>query len=346
MHTAVQSVVDGNGVVDAGTWRTFWDDLAAGRLAAGETVALLASLSARAPAGPTVAAFVESLRERVPAPADRLDGAVNLVGTGGGPPTFNVSTAAALVAATLGVPVAKSGSGGFTSRCGSLELLGLLGIPLARSHEAVADMLDRHGVAFAGGAVYPPELTDLARSLHPLDLRRLGRFVNSVGPFLAVLPVSVQVVGASGAAPLPQLRYLAERCRDRDVWLCTNALGIDELVSFVPNVILRNRRSGAVALAARGPVAGEPEPSLADLAPAPRVSAVAGHFLDILAGVGPEAALRTVCLNAAAAVVAAGHTDDWDEAEAAARSVLDRGAAVGLVERLRAGREHTVAVAP
>ena len=180
------------------TWRTFWDDLAAGRLAAGETVALLASLSARAPAGPTVAAFVESLRERVPAPADRLDGAGQPGRHGGGPPTFNVSTAAApWWPPPSACPWPSPGRAGSPAVADRSSCWGCGVSPCAVARGGSGHARPPRG-RLAGGAVYPPELTDLARSLHPLDLRRLGRFVNSVGPFLAVLPVSVQVVGASG----------------------------------------------------------------------------------------------------------------------------------------------------
>lgn len=341
MQEAVEALVNGDRVVGTDAWRALWDDLARGTLAPGETVALLASLATRTPDRTTVRSFVAALRERSPRPEARFHGAVNLGGTGGGPPTMNISTAAGFVAAELGVKVAKTGSGGYSGRCGSLELLELLGVPLARSYDATGEMLDRFGVAFAREFVYPAELSLLARSVRPLDLRRLGRFVNLVGPFLAVLPVTAQVVGVSAAAPLPQLRHLADACDDRDVWLCTNDLGVDELVSFTTNTIIRNRGGGTVVCAARPPGPGETHGALADLAPAGRASTIARHFMDVLGGTGPGPAANTVCLNAAAAVVASGATDDWDAAVRSARDVVDSGAAVRLVERMRSShRRH------
>ncbi|MFI0977453.1 anthranilate phosphoribosyltransferase [Streptomyces sp. NPDC021093] len=339
MHEVPLALLTRDRPVEQRMWRSFWDRLHEGGLQRGETVALLASLSTRMPDPETLGGFLRSLDERRPQPVGRPDGTVNIVGTGGGPSTFNISTAAAFVAAAMGVRVAKTGSRAYTSSCGSYDLLELLGIPLTTSYEQTDATLERYGIAFPGPFVYPRELMLLAKSILPLELRTLGRFINSVGPFLAALPVSYQLIGVADPALLPSLRYVADGTADRRIWLCGNALGIDELVSSVDNVIHVNDGSGEQRLRA-----DEPAPtSIADLRPAGHKDTVVAHFLEVLSGKGGELATRTVCLNAAALAVASGLADDWADARAAAEDALISGAALDLVHRLRARPVHSTA---
>jgi anthranilate phosphoribosyltransferase len=333
MHDALVALLDRDRV-DEPAWLSFWEHLETGELARGEAVALLASLSTQLPDHETLTGLLRSLDQRRSAPAVRFPDAVNIVGTGGGPSTFNISTAAAFVAATLGVDVVKSGSRAYTSRCGSLDLLEQLGIPLTKSYGQTAEALDRCHLAFTGYFVYPAELTRLGRSILPLGLRPFGRFLNAVGPFLAALPVAAQITGVADHSLLPCLRGIASTIPDRTVWLCSNALGADELLSFTDNVVYTNAGSGQILVPAhrQGPEGG----GLADLRPAAVGEATVPRFLDVLSGGGGPVATRTIALNAAAMVVASGATDSWATATAAATDAIESGAAVELVGRLQA----------
>ena len=98
-------------------------------------------------------------------------------------------------------------------------------------------MLERFGIAFAGHYVYPRELALLARVVLPLPMKAFGRFLNAVGPFLADVPAAAQLTGVSDWALLPKLKPLVVRIANRRIWLSTNAIGADELISFVDNVV-------------------------------------------------------------------------------------------------------------
>jgi anthranilate phosphoribosyltransferase len=332
MHDALVALLDRDRVSEP-AWLSFWEHLEAGQLERGEAVALLASLTTQLPDHETLTGLLRTLDQRRSTPTVRFPDAVNIVGTGGGPSTFNISTAAAFVAATLGVDVVKSGSRAYTSRCGSLDLLEQLGIPLTKSYEQTGETLDRFHLAFAGYFVYPTELTRLGRSILPLGLRPFGRFLNAVGPFLAGLPVAAQITGVADDSLLPYLRGVASTVQDRTVWLCVNALGADELISFTDNVVYTNDRSRQIVVPAhRETGAG----TLADLRPAEASASVVPHFLDVLSGGGGPVATRTIALNAAAMVVARGLTDSWPTATAAAIEAIESGAALDLVGRLQA----------
>src|SRR5919108_1917381 len=99
MHDAVVALLDRSRSVDTPAWRSFWDQLHDGGLGRGDTVALLASLATQLPDHETLRSLLASLDERRPAVSttERFAGAVNIVGTGGGPPPFHVSTPAAFV---------------------------------------------------------------------------------------------------------------------------------------------------------------------------------------------------------------------------------------------------------
>ncbi|MFF3002701.1 anthranilate phosphoribosyltransferase [Kitasatospora sp. NPDC057940] len=348
MHEVLRALIGRDrAVVDQEMWGSFWDQLRDGALRSGETVALLSSLSTRMPDRDTLVAMLRSLDERRPAVPARLDGTANIVGTGGGPATFNISTAAAFVAAALGVRIVKTGSRAYTSTCGSHDLLDSLGIRTTASYEQTDDLLERFGIAFPGNFVYPREVALLARSIVPMDLRMIGGFVNSVGPFLAAVPVSAQLVGVSDHALLPVLGPVAATVADRRIWLCSNELGVDELVSSVDNVVLTNDGTDAIRLRAEAPKApgsgtGTGTDAIAELRPAAAGEDVVDHFLAVLSGAGTPLATRTVRLNAAALAVASGLIDGWPEAIRAADDALRSGAARALVDRLRAHPARSV----
>ena len=320
--------------IDLPAWRALWDRLETGGLDRAEVSALLATLSTRLPAASPLVALVASLRERRSGPElPAWPGSVNIVGTGGGPRTFNVSTAAAFVAAAMGVPVVKTGSRAYTGSVGSIDLLDRLSVRLTRSVPDTEDALGEHGIAFAGPFVYPAPLTRMARALVPLGLKPFGRFLNALGPFLAAVPVAAQVTGVSSAAPLEPLRQLASAATDRRVWLCANDIGCDELLGFADNRVYRP--DGDPITLSPGDLATG-HGSLDDLAEAPDSESLVPHFLDVLSGRGTAAATEAVALNAAALAVASGHAATWPEAHAAATDAVHDGAAVSLVDRVRA----------
>ena len=335
MHEALDALL-GQRPVDVPMWASFWDALGEDALDRGEPIALLASLTSNLADHETVANLVRSLHMRRSGSTPSFPGVVNIVGTGGGPPTFNISTAAALVAATLGVPIIKTGSRAYTSSCGSLDLLDRLGVNLTKTYDETGTMLERHGIAFAGYFVYPAELTTLARRATPLPMRSFGRALNTLGPFLPVLPGTAQLTGVSSPAVLPLARHLAQAVDDRQVWLCSNDLGADELIGFTDNVIdagdgVTQQRIGPDQL---GPPAG----TLADLQPVTEPVRIVPHFLDVLSARAGEAATETVALNAAALTIVAGRTSDWPAAISSARQAMQSGAVVELLSRIRGER--------
>jgi anthranilate phosphoribosyltransferase len=333
-HEVVGTLITGDRPVDVAMWHSFWDDLGegTGHERCERAVALLASLLTQVPDERSVGALVDSLHERHATEEPPLEDAVNIVGTGGGPSTFNMSTATAFVAAALGVRIVKSGSRAYTSRYGSIDVLELLGVPLTRSHEATHESLEDFGIAFAGPHVYPRELTLLAKNIMPVEMRRLGRFFNTIGPFLAAVPAQCQVTGVSDRSRLPLLGHLATHHCERAVWLCSNDVGVDELVSFADNVI---RHDDGTEVRITPDALGLTPGTIEELRPALDPDSVARQFRALLEGDAEPAAIESIALNAASLVVASGLDDDWVTAFEAAMEAIEEGVALELLERLR-----------
>ena len=161
-----------------------------------EVAALLGALAARGETASEIAGFAEAMRGEaltLPLSADERAALVDTCGTGGDSSgTFNISTAAALVAAAAGATVAKHGNRAVTSKCGSADVLEALGIPVDLNPQAAADSLRRHRFAF----LHAPALHPTMRAVMPVR-RALGvrTLFNIVGPLTNPAGASRQVMG-------------------------------------------------------------------------------------------------------------------------------------------------------
>ena len=144
---AIDAVCDGTHLT-ADHASAVLDEVMEGRAGEVETAAFLIGLRAK---GETVAELTGLARtmRRLAASVDvARDDLVDTAGTGGGPSTFNISTAAALVAAGAGCAVAKHGNRSNTSRSGSADLLEALGVRIDLDPEAVARCVEEVGFGF------------------------------------------------------------------------------------------------------------------------------------------------------------------------------------------------------
>jgi anthranilate phosphoribosyltransferase len=331
---ALAALVTRSYPIQAEVWADFWQRLAAKELHPGEAVAVLSSLTTQMPDGASVSALLSSLRAGNPQPAAPTRTTVNIVGTGGGPSTFNLSTASAFVAAAMGTRVIKTGSRAYASRTGSVDLLDRLGIRMAGSYEEIERLLDTFGIACAGPFVYPKELRLLARQILPFDMKTVGRFFNLVGPFLAAVPVTTQITGISDHSVLPVFRPLAQQDPTRDYWLCWNDLGCDELLSVTDGHVFESA-TGAERVIAPGEL-GLTDRPFEDLEPVTELDDTVPHFLRLISGDGPTGAVESIRLNAAVLAINGGVREDWASALELAEETMASGEAARLIERIRA----------
>jgi anthranilate phosphoribosyltransferase len=129
-----------------------------------------------------------------PAPARGTDDAhlVDTCGTGGGIPSFNLSTGAAILAASAGAKVAKHGNRAVTSSCGSADVLEALGVNVSSEPEGAARLLDRAGIAFFFAPTHHPALRHVGKVRRELGVRTV---FNQLGPLANPAGARRQLVG-------------------------------------------------------------------------------------------------------------------------------------------------------
>jgi anthranilate phosphoribosyltransferase len=299
-----------------------------------QVAAMLTGLRVRGETGEIVAGVVRALREvMVKLPADGRDELVDTCGTGGGAvQTFNISTAAALVAAGAGVRIAKHGNRSFTSRCGSADVLEALGVPLDAPLETMARSLEEAGIVF----MFAPAMHPAMRHVGPVR-RELGipTVMNVVGPLANPAGATRQVVGVADPSRVDTLAAAFAELGARHALIVHGEPGLDEISPLGTTRVLEVQ-NGELSEWTIDPIDyGYRGFSASDLAggdPAENARIV----LDILNGKGSNAARAAVVMNGAAAIYVSGRAKDYAEGMESARTSLESGAGLAALERLRA----------
>lgn len=183
------------------------ETLMSGSALPAQIAALLAALRTKGESIEEITAFASVLRSR----ADRVDTgvkAIDIVGTGGdGANTFNISTAAAIVTAAAGMPVAKHGNRASSGRCGTADVLEALGANIHNTpKEAVACLL-RTNFCFLFAQDYHLAMRHVAQVRKELGIRTI---FNLIGPLANPAFVSYQLLGvANDDLVLPMAKVLA-----------------------------------------------------------------------------------------------------------------------------------------
>ncbi|MBA3466026.1 MAG: anthranilate phosphoribosyltransferase, partial [Gemmatimonadaceae bacterium] len=193
LHGAIQKLAFHQPLTAADAKGAF-DVVMQGQATAVQVAALLSALRATGESPEVVAGVVMALREAmVPLRARDPESLVDTCGTGGGAvSTFNISTAAAFVAAGAGVRVAKHGNRSFTSRCGSADVLEALGVPIEVSVAVMERALEETGIVF----MFAPLMHPAMRHVGPVRRElAIPTVMNVVGPLANPARAGRQVVG-------------------------------------------------------------------------------------------------------------------------------------------------------
>lgn len=296
---------------------------------------LLMGLRVQQEAADQLEGAVRALRDamvRVEVADDRF--LVDTCGTGGGTvPTFNISTAAALVAAGAGARVAKHGNRSFTSKCGSADVLEALGIAIALEPDRAAHLLDEVGMAFLFAPAFHPAMRHVAPVRRELGVATV---MNMIGPLANPAGVRRQLVGVADPERGPLMAEVLARTGTERALVVYGTVGMDEIAPRGPTRVWEVSGGGVTETAIDPVQFGLAHDRLDDLAGGvPKENAA--RIRRLLTDPSTDPAGRAaVVLNAGAAIYVAGLYDTWDEAMAAAGASLDEGRAAGALERLRA----------
>jgi anthranilate phosphoribosyltransferase len=301
-----------------------------------QMAALLVAIRVRGAVPAEVAGGVRALRRAmVPVVADVSDPIVDTCGTGGGAlTTFNISTAAALVAAGAGVRVAKHGNRSFTSRCGSADVLETLGVRLELSPEREARVLEEVGIVFMFAPLHHPAM----RHVGPIR-RELGMptIMNVLGPVTNPAGARRQVVGVSDPALLELIAGALRELGHERALVLHGEPGMDEISPLGITRILELARGEIERYDFDPGALGWGPFDVDELAGGEREDN-ARKVVDVLRGRLGGAARAATLLNAGAAVYLAGLAHTLVDGVGRAEAALDAGHAW---EKLNALREAT-----
>ena len=305
-----------------GAFEDLFDGPEPGALAA----AFVGALAARGESAEDVAGLVDVLRARsLRPPVDEAlaRSAMDVCGTGGdGLATFNISTAAALVVAGAGVPVAKHGGRAVSSTCGSADVLAGLGVEIEMPPERAAEALRRAGIGFFFAPVYHAAMKRVAPLRRELGVRTV---FNLAGPLCNPVRVPRQIVGVDRPERIEVVAGAFALLGAERVFVFANEAGGDELLPIgrtrVAEVTPGGTRLFDLSAADFGLEEGSPDGL--------KGGDVARNVAILHEILGGERGLRreTVLMNAAAALVVAGRADGFQDGVGLAAAAIDGGAA-------------------
>ncbi len=311
-----------------------------GRATPVQIAALLVGLRAHGETPVHVAGGVRALRNAMIA-VDSPPGwqVVDTCGTGGGAfLTFNISTAAALLAAGAGVRIAKHGNRSFTSRCGSADVLSALGVQIELTALQMAEVFERAGIVF----MFAPLLHPAMRHVGPVR-RELGvpTIMNVLGPLTNPARARRQVVGVSHPRLLELVAGGLGELQHEHALVVHGEPGMDELspIGATQAIEVRNGELRRYAIDPTEYFQGKLDPEeLRGGDPDYNARVVD----DVLAGRMGGAARAAVVLNAGAAIFVAGKTESLRDGVAAADQALEQGKGSQALENLRAATRAVV----
>jgi anthranilate phosphoribosyltransferase len=308
---------------------TAFNRMMSGEATPSQMGALLMALRVRGETVDEITGAVTTMRAKmlkVTAPADAID----VVGTGGDASgSFNISTCTAFIVAGAGVPVAKHGNRALSSRSGSADVLGALGVKIELSPEQISHCIKDAGIGFMFAPAHHPAMKNVGPTRVELGTRTI---FNLLGPLSNPAGVKRQMVGAFSRQWIEPMAQVLKNLGSECVWVAHGSDGLDEITTTGPTHVA----------ALEGGKVRTFEISPEDIGlPRAKPEALRGGDAETnataLLGVlkGKKSAFRDITVfNAAASLVVAGSAKDLKAGAALAAKSLDSGEAEGRLDRL------------
>lgn len=310
--------------------RAAFDAILDGKCEPDDIARFLTDMSARDENADEIAAAVQAMRARM-IPVKAPEGAIDVCGTGGdGAHSLNISTAVAIVVAACDVPVAKHGNRAASSKAGAADTLEALGLNLDRASEQAEATLNDLGICFLFAQKHHPALAPLAPIRKAIGRRTV---FNLTGPLANPAGVKRQLIGIARPDFLPVVAQAVSRLDYEKVMLVSGDEPLDELSVCGPSTWL-TVGSHKTAHAEQLRICPE-DIGLPRHTPDALRGGDAAYNADALRRLlaGETGAYRdAVLLNAAAALMVAGHAEDWRAGMEEAAEAIDKGLAKALLD--------------
>jgi anthranilate phosphoribosyltransferase len=330
----ILSVLASGRTLSAEESRDAFDRVMSGQASEAQIASLLTALAVR-PGGPTVDEIVGAARAMrshallVPVPPSLRAGVIDTCGTGGDHAgTFNISTAAAIIAAAAGATVAKHGNRSVTSTSGSSQVLEALGVKLLVAPEVLSRCLAETRLCFCFAPAHHPAMKHAAPVRQQLGFRTI---FNLLGPLTNPAGATRQLMGVYHP-DLTQTLAQALQQLGAKVAMVVHGSGLDEL-TIADASRLTTLRDGRIDTETILPEDLGLTRAPLEAIRAASVDQSAAAIRQVLAGQrGPHRSIA--CLNAAAALVVAGVARSLPIGLQQAYDAVDSGAARSTLDHL------------
>ncbi len=257
---------------------------------------------------------------------------LDTAGTGGdGKGTFNISTAAALVAAAAGVRVAKSGNRAASGKVGAADVLERYGVRIELDQTGLKRCLECAGICFVFAPYYHPAVARVGALRKELGIRTL---FNLLGPIANAARPARKLLGVAESALAPTMAQALVELGAAHAMVVHSEDGMDEISAWAPTRVFEVRGGQVTESVIR------PGDFGLQSSPASAITIeTADHAVQVLcAGLSGEsgAAHEVLCLNGGAAIYVGGQARSLAEGVEAARAILRQGLALETLERMRA----------
>jgi anthranilate phosphoribosyltransferase len=303
--------------------------LSSGTATPAQMAAFLMALRVRGETVEEITGAARLLRARM-VPVDAPDDAIDIVGTGGdGLKTYNVSTCAAIVAASCGVPVAKHGNRSVSSLSGASDVLTALGVKIDLPPEAITCIIREVGVGFLWAPMHHPAMKTWAPVRADLGLRTL---FNLLGPLVNPARVRRQVVGVFDAQWVEPIARVLGELGSVHAWVVHGRDGLDELSTTGPTLVCAWNAGNLRSFEVTPEEAGLERVHIDELRGGD-AALNAQALRAVLAG-EPGAYRDIVLFNTAAALIVAGKVSNLRDGADLARQSIDSGRAAQTLKAL------------
>lgn len=308
--------------------REAFDLMMTGNATPAQMAGLLMALRVRGETVDEITAGAMALRERM-VPVRAPAGAIDTCGTGGDASgTYNISTAVALVVAGCGVPVAKHGNRGLSSRSGSSDVLAALGVDIECDMVLVEEAMREAGIGFMMAPRHHGAMRHVAGPRVELGTRTI---FNLLGPLANPAGVRRQIMGVFAAEWVEPLARVLGRLGSERAWV-VHGDGLDELTTTGPSLVAEWQGGTVRTFELTPEDAGLPRAALDDLK-----GGDAAHNAEAIRAVlnGVKGPFRdAVVMGAAGALVVAGKVESLKDGARMAALSIDSDAARTALDRL------------
>lgn len=306
------------------------DTIFKGEVAEVQIAAFLAAMRMKKATANEFAGLAQSLRNHAVKVTTKIPFMIDTCGTGGAPlKTFNVSTAAAFVAAGAGAYVAKHGNRGITSKSGSADVLEAMGVKIDCTPDVVAECIENAHIGFMFAPMHHPAMKFVQPIRKSLDFRTA---FNILGPLANPAGAQAQVMGVPEESLLDRIADTFEILGLKRAMIIHGS-GLDEISITSPTKVVEIKDKKKISYKIIPDEFGIQSPKMAELVGS-NADYNAGLIKDVLYKKNKGPARDMVLLNAAAAIMVADLAPDLHQGFKKAADAVDSGAAAQCLEKL------------